>query len=128
IERLVKPMQESLGKFDQKIQDLEKARVGAYEGLTQQVRSLLDTQTQLKDQTQNLVRALSNSSVRGRWGETQLRRVIELAGMLNYCDFVEQESVETEEGRLRRPDVIVKLPQGKTLIIDAKAPLSAYLE
>lgn len=128
IHNLVKPVQESLTKFDHKIQELEKTRVGAYEGLTQQVRSLLESQTQLKDETNNLVRALSNPGVRGRWGETQLRRVIELSGMLNYCDFVEQLSIENEEGRVLRPDVIVKLPQGKTLVIDAKAPLSAFLE
>ncbi|MEO5668204.1 MAG: DNA recombination protein RmuC, partial [Bdellovibrionota bacterium] len=124
---LVKPVQESLSKFDAKIQDIEKARVGAYESLTQQLRSMGEAQGQLRSETQNLVRALANPRVRGRWGETQLRRVIELAGMLNYCDFQEQASVETEEGRLR-PDVIIKLPQGKTIIIDAKAPLSAYLE
>jgi DNA recombination protein RmuC len=125
---LVKPVQESLSKFDSKIQDLEKARVGAYESLSQQLRSMGETQGQLRSETQNLVRALANPRVRGRWGETQLRRVIELAGMLNYCDFQEQASSENEEGRQQRPDVIVKLPQGKTIIIDAKAPLSAYLE
>lgn len=124
---LVKPVQESLLKFDAKIQDLEKSRVGAYESLTQQIRSMGEAQGQLKNETQNLVRALANPRVRGRWGETQLRRVIELAGMLNYCDFQEQASVDTEEGRLR-PDVIIKLPLGKTIIVDAKAPLSAYLE
>jgi len=125
---LVKPVQESLLKFDAKIQDLEKSRVGAYESLTQQIRSMGEAQGQLKNETQNLVRALANPRVRGRWGETQLRRVIELAGMLNYCDFQEQASSENDEGKQERPDVIVKLPQGKTIIIDAKAPLSAYLE
>jgi DNA recombination protein RmuC len=128
ITNLLKPVQEFLNRFDSKIQDLEKARVGAYEGLSQQVRSLMELQTQLKSETNNLVRALSNPGVRGRWGETQLRRVIELSGMLNYCDFQEQVSVDSGDGKLLRPDVIVKLPQGKTLVIDAKAPLSAYLE
>jgi DNA recombination protein RmuC len=127
IASLVKPVQESLSKFDAKIQDIEKSRVGAYESLSQQIRSMGEMQGQLKNETQNLVRALANPRVRGRWGETQLRRVIELAGMLNYCDFQEQGSVDTEEGRLR-PDVVIKLPQGKTIIVDAKAPLSAYLE
>jgi len=128
IGNLVKPVQESLSKFDSKIQELEKARVGAYEGLTQQVRSLLESQTQLKSETNNLVRALSNPGVRGRWGETQLRRVIELSGMLSYCDFQEQVSIDNEEGKQLRPDVVIRLPQGKTLVIDAKAPLSAFLE
>ncbi len=127
ISELVKPVKESLDKFEQKVQEIEKARVGAYEGLNQQVRSLFETQQQLKSETNNLVRALGTPRVRGRWGEMQLRRVVELAGMLEHSDFVEQESVNVEDGRLR-PDLIVKLPGGKNVVIDAKAPLAAYLE
>ena len=127
IDALVRPMRESLEKVDAKIHELEKARSGAYEALTTQVRSLADTQNYLRSETSNLVRALRSPIVRGRWGEIQLRRVVELAGMTQHCDFVEQMTVHTEDGRLR-PDVIVRLPAGRTIVVDAKASLSAYLE
>jgi len=127
IDELIKPVKDSLDKFDAKLQELEVARVGAYQGLTQQVRSMLETQDQLRKETSNLVKALRSPVVRGRWGEIQLRRVVEMAGMLNRCDFVEQESAESESGRLR-PDVLVKLPGNKLVVIDAKAPISPYLD
>ena len=127
IDQLIKPVRESLEKFDFKIQELEKSRVGAYEGLSQQVKTMLDTQRELRSETAHLVRALGTPRVRGRWGEIQLKRVVEMAGMLDHCDFYEQLSVSTEEGRLR-PDLIVRLPGEKNIVVDSKAPLSAYLE
>jgi DNA recombination protein RmuC len=123
----VAPIKEALGKFDAKIQSLEVAREGAYQGLVQQVSQLLDTGRQLRSETSNLVQALRSPVVRGQWGEIQLRRVVEMAGMLNYCDFIEQETLKTEAGALR-PDLIVKLPAGKTIVVDAKAPVSNYLD
>ena len=123
----VEPIKEALGKFDLKIQSLEVAREGAYRGLVQQVSQLLDTGRQLRSETSNLVQALRSPVIRGQWGEIQLRRVVEMAGMQNYCDFVEQETVRTDSGALR-PDLVVKLPAEKTIVVDAKAPVSHYLD
>jgi DNA recombination protein RmuC len=123
---MVTPVRASLEKVDSKIQELEKARAGAYAGLQEQVRSLIETQTQLRGETGRLVTALRTPGVRGNWGEMQLRRVVEMAGMLDHCDFMSQMTLFGEEGR-QRPDLLVKLPAGKTIVVDAKTPLEAYL-
>ena len=127
IDELVKPMRDSLEKVNEQMQAVEKERVSAYSGITEQVRALMTSQERLNRETGRLVTALRAPQVRGRWGEIQLRRVVELAGMLKYCDFVEQQSTDTETGRLR-PDMIVSLPGGKSIVIDAKVSLEAYMK
>jgi DNA recombination protein RmuC len=126
IDDLVAPIRESLGKVDEKIGVVEKERVGHYAALTQKLDQVAEAHRQLHGETAKLAQALRSTTVRGRWGEVQLRRVVELAGMLDHCDFQEQMTLAGDEGGLR-PDLVVSLPGGASVVVDAKVPLDAYL-
>jgi DNA recombination protein RmuC len=126
IDGLVAPIRDSLAQMGEKLQSIEKERHGHYSSLTQQLRQVSADHAKLSNETSSLVRALRSAPSRGRWGELQLRRVVELAGMLAFCDFMEQEAVGAE--RRLRPDLVVRLPGGKCVVVDAKAPLEAYLD
>jgi DNA recombination protein RmuC len=121
------PIQDALGRMDAKLGEIERERRHARGALDEQLRALAGQQERLRTETGALVAALRQPQTRGRWGELQLRRVVELAGMTARCDFVEQPSVATDDGGLLRPDLIVQLPGGKQVIVDAKAPLHAFL-
>ena len=126
IANLIGPVRESIEKVDHKMHELETARAGANAALAEQVRALLETQAELRSETSRLAAALRAPAVRGRWGEMQLKRVVEMAGMLEHCDFYTQPTAVSEDGRLR-PDLLVRLPGGKNIVVDAKTPLEAYL-
>lgn len=127
VENLVTPIRESLEKVNSQVNQLEASRREAYGELREQVRNLATTNEGLRQETGNLAKAMRAPTVRGRWGEIQLRNVVEMAGMQEYCDFIEQASRETEDGRMR-PDLIVRLPGDKKVVVDAKAPLQSYLD
>ncbi|PIR16867.1 MAG: DNA recombination protein RmuC [Deltaproteobacteria bacterium CG11_big_fil_rev_8_21_14_0_20_49_13] len=127
IKNIVKPLEDVLKKYESQVIELEKTRVGAYSTLESQIKMLMSSEQQLQKETNNLVTALRRPEVRGRWGEMTLKRVVELAGMTSYCDYVEQVSVDTDKGRLR-PDMIVHLPSDREIVIDSKVSLDAYLD
>jgi DNA recombination protein RmuC len=128
VDQLVQPIKDSLVKVDGKLGEIESQRTSSYAALNEQLKGLVEIHLPvLRSETANLVKALRQPTVRGRYGEVQLKRVVEMAGMLDHCDFVEQENRTTEEGHLR-PDLIVKLPGGRNIVVDAKTPISAYLE
>jgi DNA recombination protein RmuC len=123
---IVKPVQEKLGRMQDEIGRLERERRQAQGELAQMIRQLGDGVGTLRQETGNLVSALKRPSTRGSWGEIQLRNVVEMAGMVSHCDFVEQSTIQTDEGNLR-PDMLVRLPGGKLVVVDSKVPLDAYL-
>lgn len=127
IKNLVAPLSEALKQYQESIGAMEKRREHAYGGLTETLRAVSETQNRLQLETTNLVNALRKPQVKGRWGEITLQRVVELAGMSPYCDFEVQVSTTTDEGRLR-PDMIVRLPNQRIVVVDAKVSLSAYLD
>ena len=127
IDALVRPLHDTLQRYDEQLRLLEQSRQSAYGGLDQHLKSLAESQQRLQQETGNLVKALRAPTVRGQWGELTLKRVAELAGMVQHCDFIEQPSVTNEEARFR-PDMVVRLPGGRQIIVDAKTVLSAYLD
>jgi DNA recombination protein RmuC len=127
IEQLLTPLADQLGRYEQGLRLLELERQRAYTGLSAQVRQLSESQERLQGETRNLVTALRSPATRGRWGEMQLRRVVEMAGMLEHCDFDEQVHTEGDDGRLR-PDMVVHLPGAKRVVVDAKVPMQAFLD
>jgi DNA recombination protein RmuC len=127
IDAMLKPLNELMNQYQLRVGEIEKARVESYSMLREQLGTLAEAQRTLNSQTSQLVTALSRPTVRGQWGEISLRRLVELAGLTNRCDFIEQANIETDEGRLR-PDVIVKLPGNRDIVIDCKATLEAFLD
>ena len=127
IDSLVKPLQDSLSRYDDQLRQLEQSRQAAYGGLDQHLKLLTESQQRLQSETGNLVKALRAPAIRGQWGEITLKRVAELSGMVAHCDFFEQESITVEGGRLR-PDMVVQLPGGRQIIVDAKTVLAGYLD
>ena len=127
IAEALQPVRESLARVDAQLQGVETARAGAQSALTEQLKGLATAQQQLQAETSNLVSALRSSNVRGFWGEIQLRRVVELAGLAEHIDFVEKETGTTEDGTRRVPDLIVRLPGDRQIIVDAKVPTDAFL-
>ena len=128
VEHLVKPIKDALEKTTQQISEIEKTRKEAYGGITEQLKSMNQSHESLRSETSKLVGALRSPTVRGQWGEMTLRRLAELAGMVNHCDFSEQVHTTDEDNRGYRPDMVVRLPEKGQLVVDVKTPLDAYLD
>lgn len=126
VENLVKPIREALDKTEKQLHEMEKHSRETHGSLSRHLETMAQTQSQLQSETRNLVQALRRPEVRGQWGEMTLKRLAELAGMVEHCDFYEQEHVNTEDGAIR-PDMVVRMPDGREIIVDVKTPLDAYL-
>ena len=125
---LLKPVRETLDKVQTQLREVDRDREGSYQAVTSQLGSLAQAQEQLRQTTEGLSRSLRSPNVRGKWGEIQLRRIVELSGMLAQCDFIEKESIITADGARQTPDLIVRLPGHTNIVVDAKVPIDAYLE
>lgn len=128
IQKTVEPVGEALKRFNERVAKIEERRTETDAGLREKLQQLVESQIQLSRTTGSLVQALRAPQVRGQWGEMQLRRTVEIAGMLNYCDFEEQPSVETADGQRQRPDLLIHLPNSRQVVVDSKVPLAAYLD
>ncbi len=128
VAEMLKPLELRLNQLHTQTGEMEKARIGAYEGLKQHLTQMAETQTQLRFETTQLKQALRKPEGRGRWGEMQLKRVLEMSGMISHCDFTEQANTTTQDNKRLRPDVIVHLPGGRQIVIDCKTPLDALLD
>ena len=127
IKNMVNPMKESLGKLDDHLHKIQKERKAETSTLSEQIRLLMESEAKLKEETKSLIKVLKAPNVRGRWGEVQLKRIVELSGMLGHCDFTEQKTLEHEDS-VQRPDMIIHMPNERCIAIDAKAPFDAFLE
>ena len=128
IQKTVEPVGKALEKFEERVNNLEERRTKTDAGLKEQLENLAQSQIRLSQTTTGLVNALRKPEGRGRWGELQLRRTVELAGMINYCDFEEQTNVETDAGERLRPDMLIRLPNERRVVVDSKVPLASYLD
>ena len=128
INKTVEPVGEALKVFNERVSKIEERRTETDASLREKLKQLAESQLQLSRTTSSLVQALRAPQVRGQWGELQLRRTVEMAGMLNYCDFEEQSSIETEDGQRQRPDMLIRLPNERRVVVDSKVPLAAYLD
>jgi DNA recombination protein RmuC len=128
IQKTVEPVSQALEAFNKRVNDIEKSRSAMDAGLKEQIANLSEAQRHLSQTADSLVNALRKPEGRGRWGELQLRRTVELAGMINYCDFEEQASVENDAGDRLRPDLLIRLPNERQVVVDSKVPLAAYLD
>lgn len=128
IHKTVEPVGEALRVFNERVAKIEERRTETDAGLREKLKQLAESQVQLSQTTRSLVQALRAPQVRGQWGELQLRRTVEMAGMLNYCDFEEQSTIETEDGQRQRPDMLIRLPNERRVVVDSKVPLAAYLD